>query len=873
MKKNVIALLLSVVLAVGSISSSPVPVFAVETTTETTSESIAEESAEETIQEERAEEVIQEERTEEIEQEEILDKQENAAEEAEETSAAMPDIATQEETSAPMGDIAAQEETSAAADDVAAQEETYAAGTQEETYVAAAQEETYVAAAQEESYAAVSDAAAKEESIPEETMTIGCGGPYTIEYDHDVETYVTFEVDSGTAVIDWRFEDSVVDFSTNTARCLIFANGAGEGTIKAMDGDRVLKIYHLVIDPGYQEATVQKGDYVWTNITSMNGSLSFTECDGVSIRFRKDQMNQSSWGYLDYGNSDYLFLYDCLYAVKGEKIGDYTVKYGSEESPYLIVTYHVVDGSGQGPHDDPDQGTEETMTIGCGGPYTIEYDHDVETYVTFEVDSGTAEIDWRYEDSVGDYTKNVARCLYFASGAGEATIKAVDSTGEVLKTYNLIVVADIEEVTVCKGFSAWTYITSPNGSLQYTECDGVNVQLREGQMNQSSWGYLDPGNTDYLFLYECSYAVTGKEVGDYTVTYYTNSETSPYCIATYHVIDHDYHEISVIKEPTCAEEGIAEIECTMCHQKTKQPIPATGQHTWKKNYTVDTEPTYDEEGVESIHCSVCDTIKKGSQRVIPKLPKPMSMLTVSVMENKIYNGEEQKLDLVVIDGDVVLVEGTDYTVKYKNNINVGIATVYVTGIGHYTGTYTGKFHILPAASSKVTCTNVASGIKVSWNKVEGATSYFVYRDDKLLFRTSALEVTDKEVKYNSGIRYTYRVIASAKGVGNSTKSRTAKMFRLMPVGIKSLTNPSAGKMTVTYDKCKGCYGYVVRYGLKKDMSDANVITVKGENTLSRTFSGMKKGKAYYVQVRTYMLEYGVRYYSGYCTTKTITIKK
>ena len=63
------------------------------------------------------------------------------------------------------------------------------------------------------------------------------------------------------------------------------------------------------------------------------------------------------------------------------------------------------------------------------------------------------------------------------------------------------------------------------------------------------------------------------------------------------------------------------------------------------------------------------------------------------------------------------------------------------------------------------------------------------------------------------------------------------------------------------------------YGLKKDMSDANVVTVKGENTLSRTFSGMKKGKTYYVQVRTYMLENGVRYYSGYCTTKTITIKK
>lgn len=46
-----------------------------------------------------------------------------------------------------------------------------------------------------------------------------------------------------------------------------------------------------------------------------------------------------------------------------------------------------------------------------------------------------------------------------------------------------------------------------------------------------------------------------------------------------------------------------------------------------------------------------------------------------------------------------------------------------------------------------------------------------------------------------------------------------------------------GRVVIEDDKCSGCYGYVVRYGLNKDMSDANVVTVKGENTLSRTFSG------------------------------------
>lgn len=54
---------------------------------------------------------------------------------------------------------------------------------------------------------------------------------------------------------------------------------------------------------------------------------------------------------------------------------------------------------------------------------------------------------------------------------------------------------------------------------------------------------------------------------------------------------------------------------------------------------------------------------------------------------------------------------------------------------------------------------------------------------------------------------------------------------------------------------------------------AKVITVKGENTTSKTFGGLVKGKTYYVQVRTYKIENGVRYYSGYCTTKTVKITK
>ena len=239
----------------------------------------------------------------------------------------------------------------------------------------------------------------------------------------------------------------------------------------------------------------------------------------------------------------------------------------------------------------------------------------------------------------------------------------------------------------------------------------------------------------------------------------------------------------------------------------------------------------------------------------------------------IHNGKPCEPSITVKCGHQQLINGTDYNLRYVNNTNPGKASAFVTGINKYSGTAQILFEIQPGATEKVNCKNVASGMKVSWEKVSGATRYKVYRYSQLIFTTSALSVTDKDVKYQSGIKYTYTVVASDKNYGDSEYSKSATYYRLMPVGIKSLTNPSAGKMTVTYDKAPRSSGYVVRYGLKSDMSDAKVITVSGAGTLSRTFGNMKKGKTYYVQVRSYKIENGVRYYSGYCTTKKITIKK
>lgn len=136
----------------------------------------------------------------------------------------------------------------------------------------------------------------------------------------------------------------------------------------------------------------------------------------------------------------------------------------------------------------------------------------------------------------------------------------------------------------------------------------------------------------------------------------------------------------------------------------------------------------------------------------------ISALTTGKISNQAYSGKAIKPTVTVKDGDKKLVNGTDYTVSYKNNTNIGTATVTITGKGNYTGTKTLTFKIVP---KKVALTGKASGAKetLSWKKSLGATGYVVYRSvDGGKFTKLA---TTKSLKYTAkltaGKNYQFKV--------------------------------------------------------------------------------------------------------------------
>ena len=112
-------------------------------------------------------------------------------------------------------------------------------------------------------------------------------------------------------------------------------------------------------------------------------------------------------------------------------------------------------------------------------------------------------------------------------------------------------------------------------------------------------------------------------------------------------------------------------------------------------YSSDTPPTNAGEYVVNVVCETATHIYTGHDNFKIER-KSISNMLQPITGTYTYSGAPQKPTAVVKDGDVTLIEGTDYTVSYGTNVHVfEAATVYVEGKGNYTGTFSRNFKIQP----------------------------------------------------------------------------------------------------------------------------------------------------------------------------------
>ena len=94
------------------------------------------------------------------------------------------------------------------------------------------------------------------------------------------------------------------------------------------------------------------------------------------------------------------------------------------------------------------------------------------------------------------------------------------------------------------------------------------------------------------------------------------------------------------------------------------------------------------------------------------------------VHDRTYNGKAQNPTVAVKNKSKTLKAGRDYTLSYRNNKNVGQASVTVRGKGNYTGSVTLYFKIRPQQPKAVSAKSKKAGsMQVQWKKVTQASGY------------------------------------------------------------------------------------------------------------------------------------------------------
>ena len=173
-------------------------------------------------------------------------------------------------------------------------------------------------------------------------------------------------------------------------------------------------------------------------------------------------------------------------------------------------------------------------------------------------------------------------------------------------------------------------------------------------------------------------------------------------------------------------------------------------------------------------------------------PADLTKATISLSASSfIYDGAEKKPAITIKAGKKQLTLNKDYTISYKNNTNVGTASVTVTGKGNYTGSISKSFTI--AATNLSTADVKLSAASFTYNGKAITPSVTVTCNGKVLTNG-----TDYSVAYTNNINAgTSRVTITGIGAYSGVKTVTFRIQRA-----KATLTPTAAALTLTQSSRK-----------------------------------------------------------------------
>ena len=340
---------------------------------------------------------------------------------------------------------------------------------------------------------------------------------------------------------------------------------------------------------------------------------------------------------------------------------------------------------------------------------------------------------------------------------------------------------------------------------------------------------------------------------------------------------HSWNMGVVTLEPTEDAEGLRVYTCMTCgvtSEKSIAKLPHSHKHT-----AIVTAPTCTERGYTSYTCKCGNSYLAAFTTALGHTYQngtcsTCGYIAIAAPVAKASNKESSGKPVITWDAVDGAVKYEIYRASSKNGTyslkSATTKTSYtntsaVAGKGyHYyvraiaaDGSYADSHSVsrtCDLAQTTVTLSNRSSDgkIVVSWESVEGATEYQVYRATSKdgtysrISTTAKMQITNTNTK--AGKTYYYKVrgicdVEAATAAYSTVKSRTCDLGQTTV----TLSNKSSnGKIVISWESVEGATGYEVHRATSKDGTYSRIATTANTQL---TNTSTEAGKAYYYKVR------------------------
>ncbi|MGN1117903.1 MAG: CotH kinase family protein, partial [Acutalibacteraceae bacterium] len=235
------------------------------------------------------------------------------------------------------------------------------------------------------------------------------------------------------------------------------------------------------------------------------------------------------------------------------------------------------------------------------------------------------------------------------------------------------------------------------------------------------------------------------------------------------------------------------------------------------------------------------------------VPVDVSTLKIKISDAE-YNGKPQTPSVNITHNGRTLEEGSDYTVTYLNNTEVGQATAVITGKGNYTGSSEVNFSVLypldivGGLSAENTC---VGSIRVSWTSVKDCDGYNIYRK------------TSGEASYVK----IATVFGKNTSVFHDTTAVEGKKYYYKVSAIKLYNGETYEKLSDTYVAKTASFGH-------KYVTVKTPATAKADGSIVSKCSicGCVKSETVIRKIGTVSLSFTTASYTGKAIKPKVTVK-